>query len=78
LNLNSNWVAGFFGGDGCFSIKIYKFNTYKSSYGIILKIKFGQYYRDKLLLIKLMNILRLGNIYKCKNNNTMVLTISKF
>ena len=53
INIDYNWIAGFFSGDGCFSISIYKSNKYKIGYGITLQIAFSQHSRDEVFLIVL-------------------------
>jgi LAGLIDADG endonuclease len=78
ITINYNWISGFFSGEDCFSIGIYKSNTNKIDYGITLHISITQNYRDKLLIDKLMNTLNCGIVSKNYKNNMAVLNIYKF
>lgn len=78
INIDYNWIAGFFSGDGCFSIGIYKSNTHKIGYGIILQIIFSQHSRDEILFNSIKKVLGCGNIIKYYNKNIIVLKISNF
>ena len=78
INIDYNWIAGFFSGDGCFSIGIYKSNTHKIGYGIILQIIFTQHLKDEVLLNSIKKVLGCGNIIKYPTKNIIVLSISKF
>jgi LAGLIDADG DNA endonuclease family protein len=78
ITINYNWIAGFFSGEYCFSIGIYKSNTNKIGYGITLHISITQNYKDKLLIDKLMNTLNCGIVSKNYKNNMAVLNIYKF
>lgn len=49
IYINPYWIAGFFSGDGCFSIGIYKSSSNRIGYGIILQIAFSQHLRDEIL-----------------------------
>jgi hypothetical protein len=70
-------MAGFFTGEGCFSVSIYKpTNNNNDYYRILLRIIISQHFRDKLLMNNLMNILNCGVV--SKDRNTIVLTISRF
>jgi len=74
INIDYNWIAGFFSGEGCFSVSIYK-PTYNNR--ILLRIAIAQHSRDKLLMHTLRNTLNCGIVSK-HSNNTVVLTIYKF
>ena len=77
-DIDLNWVAGFFSGEGCFYINIYKSKSHKVNYGIYLQIILTQHSKDKLLMNKLISILKCGNVYDCSNENIVELRISKF
>jgi hypothetical protein len=47
---NSNWVAGFTSGEGCFYLKISKNAGYTTGYQVQLKFLLTQHVRDELLL----------------------------
>lgn len=70
ITMDYNWIAGFFTGEGCFSVSICN--------NISLRVSIAQHYRDKLLINNLMNTLNCGGVSKDSNNNAVVLTISKF
>jgi len=72
--IDYNWIAGFFTGEGCFSVGIYKSNAHKIGYGTILRIAISQHSRDKLLMNSLKKTLECGTIYK-DHNNAVVLII---
>lgn len=78
ININYNWIAGFFSGDGCFYIDINKSNTNKIGYGVILRIIFTQHSRDEVLFNKVNNVLGCGFIWKHSKRNIIDLRISKF
>jgi LAGLIDADG endonuclease len=78
LNIDYNWVAGFFTGEGCFYINIYKSKNHKLGYTLMLQIIIGQHIRDKLLINSLINILGCGKISEPINRYMVILRISKF
>lgn len=78
IDIDYNWIAGFFSGDGCFSIGIYKSGDHKIGYGIIFQIIFTQHSRDKMLFNNIKKTLDCGNIIRHSNKNIVVLSISKF
>ena len=78
INIDYNWIAGFFSGDGCFSISIYKSNAHKIGYGVLLQIIFSQHSRDEILFNSIKKVLGCGNITKCYTKNIIVLRISDF
>lgn len=53
--LDKNWIAGFFTGEGCFNINIYKSKTHKIGYDITCNLIIGQHYKDFCLIIDIMN-----------------------
>lgn len=55
LNLDYNWIAGFFSAEGCFLINIRKALDHKINYSISLRVSVNQHNRDKLLLESLIN-----------------------
>jgi hypothetical protein len=78
ININYNWIAGFFSGDGCFSIGIYKSDTHKASYRVMLRIIFSQHSRDEVLFNRVKDVLECGFIYKHSKRNAIDLIISNF
>lgn len=77
-NIDKNWIAGFFSGEGCFSVGIYKSNSHKIGYGILLQIIFTQHLRDEILFDSIKKTLGCGNIIKSLTKNIIKLNISKF
>ena len=78
LTIDYNWIAGFFSGDGCFSIGIYKSKTHKVGYGILFQIIFTQHSRDEVLFNNIKKTLDCGFIIKYSKRNSIVLKISNF
>lgn len=78
ININYNWIAGFFSGDGCFSIGIYKSSDHKIGCGIIFQIVFTQHSRDEVLFNSIKKVLGCGNIIKYSTRNIIKLKISNF
>jgi len=78
LTIDLNWIAGFFSGEACFSVCIYKSKTHKTGYGILLQIILSQHYRDKMLFNSIKKTLACGNIIKRSTRNIIVLSIYKF
>ena len=78
INIDHNWIAGFFSGEGCFSIYIYKSDNHKIGYGVTLQILLSQHYKDVLLMNNIKNVLSCGFTIKYPKRNAIVLKISKF
>jgi LAGLIDADG endonuclease len=77
-NIDYNWIAGFFTGEGCFFINISKSNNRKLGYSILLQIIVGQHSRDKLLMNSLISTLGCGIISKRFNQDLITIRITKF
>ena len=75
--IDYNWIAGFFTGEGCFSIGIYRRTYNNICYNVSLRITISQHFRDKSLMNSLMNTLNCGILSK-HHENAVVLTISRF
>jgi len=68
LNINYNWFAGFFSGEGCFFVEISKAKAPRLINTVGLRIYVGQHIRDKLLMNKFINMLGCGSVkYSTKN-----------
>jgi LAGLIDADG endonuclease len=78
LNIDPNWVAGFFSGEGCFSVSIYKSKTHKVGSGIIMHAIVTQHSRDEILFNNIKNYFNCGYIYKNSTRNIVNLKISNF
>lgn len=69
-NINYNWLAGFFSGEGCFFIEIYKTNYLR------LRILINQHSKEKLLINNFIHILNCGSVISL--NNFVVFSVSNF
>lgn len=78
VNIDYNWVAGFFTGESCFFIDICKSKTNKIGYSTTLRVLVGQHLRDKILMNYLISIIGCGNVLQHSNVNAVILSISKF
>jgi hypothetical protein len=61
-NIDPDWFAGFFSGEGCFSINIEKKSSYILGYAVRMKINVGQHSRDKVLINHFINLLDCGQL----------------
>lgn len=77
VTIDYNWIAGFFTGEGCFSVSIYKPNKNNSHCNVLLRITISQHYRDKLLINSLKETLGCGIVYE-HSRNAVTLTIYRF
>lgn len=79
INIDYNWVAGFFSGEGCFSVGIRKSTYNNNNYQwVSLRVIIVQHSRDKLLMNKLKETLGCGTIYEDYKRNLVVLAINRF
>lgn len=76
--INYNWFAGFFSGEGCFSVDIYKSKNYKTGYSVRLQARAGQHSRDELLINRLKDLINCGSVYKDLKGNAVVFQIARF
>jgi len=68
INIDYNWLAGFFSGEGCFFIEISKLRAPRLINSVGLRVFLGQHIRDKLLIDMLINMLGCGSVkYSTKN-----------
>lgn len=72
-----NWLAGFFSGDGCFYVRISKTNNYGLNCSSALSISITQHSKDQLLMNRIMETLKCGNVFK-HSLNAVVLRVSNF
>lgn len=77
ININYNWIAGFFSAEGCFLINIRKALDNKIGYSIYLRVSVNQHIRDRLLLKALTNVINCGNVYK-HSKDAIVYMVFKF
>ena len=76
ININPYWFAGFFSGEGCFLIDIFKDKEIKIGYRVVLKVIVGQHSRDKNLVRNFVNLFNSGWIKE--TSNYVELYISNF
>jgi hypothetical protein len=76
-NIDYNWIAGFYSGEGSFLIDIFKSKA-KIGYSIVLRITITQHFRDMLLMNNIKNVLSCGFTTKYLKRNTIILKISNF
>ena len=70
-----NWLAGFTGGEGCFSINILKDRT-KHGEAVHLDFRLTQHERDKILMKSFIKYLNCGTVNK--NRDVCVFRVTKF
>lgn len=75
---DSNWLAGFINGEGCFFIDIYKSKTTKIGSSVRLKFLIGQHLRDKFLMESLVHYLGCGRVVRPLSYNHVEYVVSNF
>ena len=75
---NSDWVAGFINGEGCFFIDIYKSTTTKIGSSAKLKFQLGQHKRDDFLIESLVDFLGCGRVIRPLSYNHVEYVVSSF
>lgn len=75
---NSQWVAGFTSGEGCFKVNIFKRTTTKTGYGVLLVFQLTQHSRDKHLLDCLLNFFGCGKLEKDSRKSVFNLSVHRF
>jgi hypothetical protein len=60
-NIDSNWLAGFINGEGCFLVSILKSPQSKTGMRVQLRFYLAQHSRDALLFKKIQIFLNCGN-----------------
>lgn len=78
ITIDYNWLAGFFSGDGCFFIDIFKSKSSKINYAVKLRALISQHSRDELLINALVNILGYSTVSKHSKINLVTFTVAKF
>jgi hypothetical protein len=74
---DSQWVAGFISGEGCFEVNTFKLNTHKIGSQVRLRFTVVQHERDKNLMELLFKYLGCGKVYKKSNLSVVELRIVK-
>ena len=74
--IDPQWLAGFTSGEGCFHIQIQKSITHSLGQKVILIFQITQHIKDKQLLLKLIELLDCGKIYK--RGEAIDLKVTKF
>ena len=73
---DSNWVAGFISGEGCFMIKILKSFSNSTGIQIIFVLQITQHIRDDFLMSSLIEFFGCGKTYR--RNNAVDFRVTKF
>jgi hypothetical protein len=78
INIDYNWIAGFYSGEGCFHIYISKSlkNNLKPAVHLLLYI--NQHSRDEALINNLKRIFECGYTFNHSSNNARVFSVTKF
>lgn len=76
--IDYSWFAGFFSGEGCFFIDIFKSKTCKLGYSVALRVIVEQHSRDELLISSLITSLGCGYIFKYSTKNAISYRVTKF
>ena len=63
---NPSWLTGFTSGDGCFSVKILKSTGSRLGWSVQLVFIISQHFRDKQLMLHLIEYFNCGNLYRNK------------
>jgi len=74
---DSNWLAGFIEGEGCFLVAIQK-STTKTGLGVSLRFTLTQHSRDEALLKSLVNYLGCGRYYLVSGRDEGYFIVSSF
>lgn len=75
---DSNWLAGFTNGEGCFYISILKSSTCKIGKAVILKFQIAQHSRDTELMKSLISTLGCGRIELNLARSTVNFLVTKY
>ena len=75
---DSQWVAGFVCGEGCFFVEIFKSKTHNTGHQVKLRFQISQHERDKHLMELIMQFLGSGTLYKSSRYPVVDLTIVRF
>ena len=73
---DSNWLAGFIEGEGCFNINLIKSSKYNTGYQVKARFILTQHSRDVELMQSILKYLGCGTLSNI-SNNYLYLTISK-
>lgn len=74
---DSNWLAGFIDGEGCFNINLINSSKYNTGYQVKARFILTQHSRDVELMQSILKYLDCGTLSNT-SNNYLYLTISKF
>jgi LAGLIDADG endonuclease len=76
--IDYNWIAGFFSGEGCFFIDIYKATDCKMGCYVRLRASVSQHSRDEILINNLINRLNCGFVTKHTHKKNVTYVIYRF
>jgi hypothetical protein len=75
---DSQWLAGFTSGEGCFFINTVRSKAHSLGYQIRLRFLLGQHSRDELLIRSLVEYFDCGNIYLRRNKEVVEYCVDKY
>lgn len=78
LNIDPNWIAGFYSGEGCFMVSVYENGIVNIKYDVRLTIILTQHVRDKFLMDNIRDIFNSGSVRKPSKRNAVDLNIRAF
>jgi len=73
-----NWIIGFFEGESCFFVDVFKSKTHKIGYQVKLKFQISQHSRDIQLMNNIKKYLGSGTLIINNNKSAIDLVIYKF
>jgi hypothetical protein len=78
LDIDCNWLAGFFSGEGCFHVYLGKSKRQKTGYAVHLLLYINQHSRDEFLINLFKSIFGCGYIFNHSSGNAKVFSVTKF
>lgn len=77
-NIDYNWIAGFFSGEGCFHVYIGKRKDMKTGYAVHLLLYINQHSRDEVLINRFKSIFGCGYTFNHSSGNAKVFSVTNF
>jgi hypothetical protein len=68
MNLESQWIAGFVDGEGCFHVQVNKAETAAAGYYVLAEFVVTQHVRSIKVLHAMRKIFKSGVVRPCKDN----------
>lgn len=77
-NIDYNWLAGFFSGEGCFHVYVGKSLNSKTGYRVHLLLYINQHSKDEFLINLFKSIFGCGYNFNHSSGNAKVFSVTKF